>query len=1463
MIRHRVLDPPRVETAPAGSFNAANEVASLYGDGNTQLTWPRPLAQTFTVCWAARYHSTTSQNNNILGFVDDGSHLGHDNNNGDPNRGRARVEGYFIASGSNYASGEGSDRPITNWLVVCWTNGRFDRSSWIIDQKHAKTNSLDAPDPVFDRHTLGVNHHSPSQGDFNIHSVYVWDEELSADEMKNVTRGLRTELGGIPDWATEAIAPVSDLHAYNLRLLTALRLSNVATHNHCVQCPLNRTTAGRGSAGADACTCDAESGETDPDSGVCIAFDKISCTNSMKVQPNQWSPCLYCPAYYDANADHSECVRIKEDDIKQKPLGACSRNQVTTHVHKVNGFYYLECTDCPLVNESLPEAGLMFAGRGAMVETEQCGEGCRPGTFITERAPLVSSDFLDGIPNTHLKSWNCTACPSGHYTSKFSEVACTACAAGSYTGFDREATGCLTTPAGTWSDVGASSYSICEAGSSAGAGASECTPCAEGNYNPYAQAARCYPCLSGLRTTGEGSEVCVSCDVGYESYQAKECISCLKGTKGVPGAGGAGATCEVCPVGFFQGELGASECTPCAEGNYNPYAQAARCYSCPSGLRTTGEGSEVCVSCDVGYESYQAKECSICSKGTKGVPGAGGAGATCEECPVGFFQGELGASECTPCAEGNYNPYAQAARCYPCPSGLRTTGEGSEVCVSCDVGYESYQAKECSKCLKGTKGVPGAGGAGATCEECPVGFFQGELGATTCKECPSALSAGATECVPDTTTAAPTTTPVAAATTTTPVPAAPTTTTTTTAAAATTTTPDPAAPTTTTTTTTTAAAATTTTPAPDAPTTTTTTTVTAATTTTPAPAAPTTTTTPTPDATTTPLPKTQAAVKFSIVLQMTLSEFTEVAPALTQAIAEVANVAASRVSITGVLENDARRRLLGSGLQVDYSIQTPDEGPGVVTPVAVAASLTPINIQKEMRKSVELEGVAETLVVASVAVDGEKQAAVKFSMVLQVTASQFAEVSPAVLQAVASVAGVDPSRVSIIGFSETAYARRRLLGGAVQVNYLIETPNAGPGVVSTTTVAASLTSSNMRSTMQDNTDLQSVADTVVVLSVFVVDGESEKQAAVKFSMVLQMTASQFAEVGPAVLQSVASVAGVDPSRVRVVGFSETAYARRRLLGGAVQVDYLIETPDAGLGVVSTTTVAASLTSSSMRSTMQDNTDLQSFADTVVVLSVVVVDGESEKQAAVRFSMVLQVTASQFSEVGPAVLQAVASVAGVDPSRVSIIGFSEIAYARRRLLGSAVQVDYLIETPDAGPGVVSTTTVAESLTSSNMRSAMQDNTDLQSIADTVVILSVVVVGSLDTTTTTPPPPPPPPQDPETALPLALYGVIGGVSLLFVIAAVVCCVCFYRHNENDVEIPSARPVKEGRAGMAVPRPRPVTIDVCLHPPYRHFDMQSQAMALYEHTRKQRQQQERQLLLPSPGHGQDPYTVHGFRD
>ncbi|KAJ1463864.1 concanavalin A-like lectin/glucanase domain-containing protein, partial [Baffinella frigidus] len=174
-IKMWAVDTPAaiVETSNVAAFNAVNPIASLYGGVNTHLTWPAPLASTFTVCWATRYHNATSTNQRILQCTNSNCVLGH------APGGRGKV----LMGGVWWKYANIPQAPVTDWFIACITNGRGDADAYVIDQTDWGVSMV----PTTATLTLGVNTHQGQFSDFNIHSVYVWDNELSNTEMKVVT----------------------------------------------------------------------------------------------------------------------------------------------------------------------------------------------------------------------------------------------------------------------------------------------------------------------------------------------------------------------------------------------------------------------------------------------------------------------------------------------------------------------------------------------------------------------------------------------------------------------------------------------------------------------------------------------------------------------------------------------------------------------------------------------------------------------------------------------------------------------------------------------------------------------------------------------------------------------------------------------------------------------------------------------------------------------------------------------------------------------------------------------------------------------------------------------------------------------------------------------------------------------------------------------------------------------------
>jgi hypothetical protein len=244
----------RLTTNPAGDTysNAENPVTCLTGDQELQIQWDTPYPQWFTMCWVTRYNGMFSQDTtgrsigNILqdGF---GGLFGH-GKNVQP----GFVKNMFNAEGLIDTWGwvpEESDDSKMKWLIECFSNiddestikeretiGRVD--TVVIDQTfvgRVGDNSEFSQDAVNwkagDR-TLNINipHEAANmdiKSDFQVHSVYGWNEFLSGVEMKVVTAALRRELGGTPYTESTNVEPLHDLEMYTQRIIAATKSTTV------------------------------------------------------------------------------------------------------------------------------------------------------------------------------------------------------------------------------------------------------------------------------------------------------------------------------------------------------------------------------------------------------------------------------------------------------------------------------------------------------------------------------------------------------------------------------------------------------------------------------------------------------------------------------------------------------------------------------------------------------------------------------------------------------------------------------------------------------------------------------------------------------------------------------------------------------------------------------------------------------------------------------------------------------------------------------------------------------------------------------------------------------------------------------------------------------------------------------------------------------------------------------------
>ena len=187
-------------------------------------------------------------------------------------------------------------------------------------------------------------------------------------------------------------------------------------------------------------------------------------------------------------------------------------------------------------------------------------------------------------------------------------------------------------------------------------------------------------------------------------------------------------TCKDCEINFVSEAANAKICTPCVEGTGTALNGTARCSSCSVGQSGSGAGGK----------------CALCAKGTYRSGAMTDAVAfpdyilKCKPCEKGKYQNQEGQALCLPCVPGQYQDQEGKKSCIKCASGRQFNatigGSSASNCVACVEGQ--YQPKEestfCLPCLTGT--FQNASGS-SSCNDCPIGFNNGDTKKISCSEC--------------------------------------------------------------------------------------------------------------------------------------------------------------------------------------------------------------------------------------------------------------------------------------------------------------------------------------------------------------------------------------------------------------------------------------------------------------------------------------------------------------------------------------------------------------------------------------------------------------------------------------------------------------------------------------------------------------------------------------------------------
>ena len=355
-------------------------------------------------------------------------------------------------------------------------------------------------------------------------------------------------------------------------------------------------------ANRDVCTsnrCDT------PTSQICLAHVNQYCSNlaTSFADPGcaLFAKRLPCPTLFFRN----------NTNIEGNSCSRCAVGKTFAMLHHIG-----QCIDCPMGKKGI--AGGTFAAPNTC-------EACTVGTHQS----LVGQTV-------------CIDCPVGLYGTRiFSNISsCEYCTIGTYSNESKTLHKCTDCSPGTIAaSIGQTFCTECIRGTYQSAfGQGNCVDCEMGKYGENWGAippSSCVPCRKGTSAPDVGSISCAVCSNGRYSMSdgANNCMKCEAGTAIAPSLFSVDhdskSKCLACAAG--QTSLsGASKCTTCGGGRYNPTVGKSDCLFCPPG-KVTPMNVEI-------VEHDHITDCIVCGAG----------GYTAANIGTALFH------ECLPCSTGKF-----------------------------------------------------------------------------------------------------------------------------------------------------------------------------------------------------------------------------------------------------------------------------------------------------------------------------------------------------------------------------------------------------------------------------------------------------------------------------------------------------------------------------------------------------------------------------------------------------------------------------------------------------------------------------------------------------------------------------------------------------------------------------------------------------------------------------------------
>jgi len=311
------------------------------------------------------------------------------------------------------------------------------------------------------------------------------------------------------------------------------------------------------------------------------------------------------------------------------------------------------------------------------------------------------------------------SCDAGKYLPEGSTV-CVECLPGTYADSLTSSAECSQCVAGKYSsENGATSISTCTPCNSTQvsvAGSVECTTCQNGKYKPT-DAVTCADCK--IRHFCQGGQA-ILCDenstmVPYDRTDAGAAQDCRCN----PGYSHRAPddyntdtivsdnVCYACTPGYYNPDLGMTECSPCGPGYFSPMF--------------TSLSIDNCEPCEADKFSMAGeKECTACTSNSQAPP-VSGAQTDCV-CNAGYTG--LDGATCTACEAGKYKIATGDAACIHCLAGQYSTAVGatSNVCESCPSNSDAAEASDSAAACTCNAGFSGV--RGELCTQCPFAKYR-------------------------------------------------------------------------------------------------------------------------------------------------------------------------------------------------------------------------------------------------------------------------------------------------------------------------------------------------------------------------------------------------------------------------------------------------------------------------------------------------------------------------------------------------------------------------------------------------------------------------------------------------------------------------------------------------------------------------------------------------------------------